>query len=185
MDCEKAGALMMKYMDGVLTENEAGSLHQHIKVCARCEEDFLAYDGIMNNFAEMSLSEPPEGFEIRVMEIVRQLPEVGLKSVHRALYGVLGVFSVLLGLGIILNMNKESLLNWVDRYPQLQPLARIYAPISDAVGNISLQVSSAAAQILSVLRQAGSGLSYVPLLLFALLAAAQFVMYRRERVAGK
>jgi len=185
MDCEKASDLMMKYMDGVLTEGEAASLNRHIKVCGRCAEDFFVYDGIMNSFSEMTLSEPPEGFERRVMEIVRQLPEMGLKSVNRALYGVIGVFSVLLSLGIILDMNRESILGWMRQYPQFESFIKLYAPVSDAVGSISLRVSTAAAQVSAYLQQVGSNLNYVLLLLAVVLAAAQFVIYRRERVAGK
>jgi len=185
MECEKANDLMMKYMDGILTESEADLLNKHIKTCNRCKEDFLAYDAIMDDFSEMTLSEPPEGFELRVMSIIKQLPEAGLKSVNRALYGVLGVFSVLLGIGIILDMNKEQLLNWMDQYPRLKPLLDIYAPISAAAGNISLEVTAALSQAMSYLQQVISGLYYVPLLLFGVLTAAQFVIYRRERVMGK
>jgi len=185
MDCEKANDLMMKYMDGILTEPEAQSLHGHIKVCGRCKEDFLIYDGIMGDFSKMTLSEPPEGFEMRVMNIVRQLPETGLKSVRRSLYGVLGVFSVLLGLGIIMNMNRESLLNWIGRYPQFKPLLDAYAPIADAFGKISMQVSAALSQVSAYLQQAASNLYYVPLLLFLALAAAQLFIYKRERAADK
>lgn len=185
MDCEKASDLMMKYMDGALTETEAVSLNRHVKACKRCEEDFLAYDSIMDNFSEMALSEPPEGFESRVMAIVRQLPAVGIKSASRSLYGVLGVFSVLLGLGVLLNMAREPLLGWMGRYPQLKPLLAVCAPVSGAIGNISLQVSAALSQVSSYLQQMGPRLYYVPLLLFGALAAAQVVIYRRERIADK
>jgi len=92
MDCDKAGDFMMKYMDGVLTDSEAASLNRHIKTCSLCKVDFLAYDGIMNNFSEMTLSEAPEGFESRVMDLIMQLPEVRSKAVDRAMSGVLGVF---------------------------------------------------------------------------------------------
>ena len=185
MDCEKANGLMMKYMDGVLTESDAASLNRHIQTCGRCKEDFSVYDGIISGFSEMELCEPPEGFELRVMNIVRQLPEAGLKSISRPLFGVLGVFSILLGLGVILAMNKDALLNWIGQYPVLKPLLDIYAPLSAAVGNISYQVSAALAQASSYLRQVWPNLYYVPLLLFGALAAAQFVIYRRERVSGK
>ena len=185
MDCEKANDLMMKYMDGILTESEAVSLNRHIKTCGQCEADFLVYDGIMDDFSGMTLSEPPEGFELRVMSIIRQLPDVGIKSVQRSMYGVLGIFSVLLGLGIILDMNKELLFNWMSQYPQLEPLLDVYAPVADAVRDVSLRVSSAMSQFFAYMQQISSGLYYVPLLLFGVLTAAQYVIYRRERVAGK
>ena len=185
VDCDKASDLMMKYMDGVLTDAEAVSLNRHIKICSQCEEDFLMYDSIMNNFSEGTLSEPTEGFEGRVMALIMQLPETEVKSVNRPLFGVLGVFSVLLSLGIILDMNKESLLNWMRQYPQLDPLFRVFDPVSGAVSGISLQVSDAFARISSYFQQIGSGLNYVPLMLFGVLAAAQIIIYSRERVAGK
>ena len=185
MECEKANDLMMKYMDGTLSESEAFSLNRHIKTCGQCEEDFLMYDSILDDFSGMTLSEPPEGFELRVMSIVRQLPEVGVKSAHRSLYGVLGVFSVLLGLGIILDMNKEPLLNFMSQYRQLKPLLDIYAPVAAAVRDVSLRVSAAVTQALSYAQQLSSGLYYVLLLLFGILAAAQYVIYRKERIADK
>ena len=185
MECEMANDLMMKYMDGILTETEAASLNSHITACGQCKEDFLAYDGIMENFSGMELCEPPEGFELRVMSIIRQLPEVGLKPAYRSLYGVLGVFSVLLGLGIILDMNKEAVLAWMGLYPQLKPLLNIYLPVADAVRDISNQVSMMLSQVSSYLQQISSGLYYVPLLLFGVLAGAQFVIYRKERIADK
>ncbi|MDR2648960.1 MAG: zf-HC2 domain-containing protein [Clostridiales bacterium] len=179
MDCEKAGGLMMKYMDSALTDAEAVSLNRHIHVCAHCKEDFLAYDGIMDNFSEMTLSEAPEGFEHRVMAIISRLPEMEVKP--GPVYGILGVFSLLLSLGFILIMNKETMLSWMYPYPQLEPLINIFVSISAAVDNISLQVSSALSQISLYLQQAGPGLNFVPLLLFVALSAAQLVIYKRER----
>ncbi|MDR1560077.1 MAG: zf-HC2 domain-containing protein [Clostridiales bacterium] len=184
MECEKAGDLMMKYMDGVLTDAEAASLNRHIQTCGHCKEDFLVYDGIMNDFSDMTLSEAPEGFERRVMAIIAQLPEMGAKSVNLPVYGIIGVFSLLLSLGFILVMNKEAMLSWMYQYPELEPLRNLFVPASAAVDDISMQVSSALAQMSSYLRQAGSNLSYVTLILFGLLAAAQFVIYRRERAVA-
>jgi hypothetical protein len=181
MDCEKAGGLMMRYMDGALTDAEAVSLNRHIHACGHCKEDFLAYDGIMNSFSEMTLSEAPEGFERRVMEIIARAPAMEAKSVNRPVYGILGVFAVLLSLGFILVMNKEAMLNWMYQHPQLEPLINVFVPVSAAVDDISIQVSAALAQASAYLQQAGSNLDYVPLLLFGALAAAQFVIYRRER----
>ena len=172
---------MMKYMDGVLTDAEAASLNRHIKVCDQCKEDFLVYDSIMYNFSEMTLTEAPEGFERRVMDIITQLPETTLKAVNRSLSGILGVFSVLIGLGFILIMNKEAMILWMRQYPQFQPLTNILVTVSTAVNNISLQVSEVMSQVLAYLQQAGPNLIYLPLLLFWVLAAAQFIIYRRER----
>jgi len=185
MDCEKAGSLMMKYMDGVLTDVEALSLNHHMQTCGHCLEDFMAYDSIINGFSEMTLSEPPEDFENNVMAIIRQLPEAELKPASKQLYGIWGVFSVLLGLGIILDMFKDSLLSWMSQYPQFEPLLNIYTSSSDAVNGISIQVSAALSQAFTYMSQAGASLSYVALMLFIVLAAAQVVIYRRERAVGK
>jgi len=93
---------------------------------------------------------------------------------------------VLLGLGFILNMNKEAIINWMYGYPQFEPLLNIINPVSVAINNISLQVSTILSQVSLYLQQMGTNLNYLPLILFGLLAAAQFVIYRRERTfAGK
>ena len=186
MECEKAGGLMMKYMDGALTDAEAASLNRHVQACGNCMEDFVTYDGIISSFSEMQLTEAPEGFEYRVMDIISQLPEVAIKPVNRPLYGVLGIFTVLMGLGFVLVMNRDAMLGWVSGYPKLVPLMNFLIPVSTAVNSISHQAAAFLSQVSSYLRQAGSSLNYVPLLLFGVLAAVQYVIYRRERaVANK
>ena len=185
MECEKAGGLMMKYMDGVLTDAEAISLNRHIKTCGHCKEDFLAYDGIMKDFSEMTLSEAPEGFEYRVMEIITRLPETRPKAAGRPLTGVFGIYTVLLSLGFILNVNKEAIIEWMYNYPQFEPLLNIIVPISTAINSISFQVSAAVLQGLSYLEQAGGSLHYILLLLFGVFAAAQLVIYKRERTVAE
>ena len=186
MVCDKAGGLMMKYMDGILTDAEAVSLNRHITSCGRCKEDFLAYDSIMQGFSELTLTEAPEELEQNVMDIIIRLPDVRPKSVSHQLSGILGVFSVLISLGFIIIMNKEAIMDWMYQYPQFKPLLNIFVPVSTAVNSISLQVSGAVSQVSSFLRQAGSNLYYVPLMAFGVLAAVQFVIYKKERaVSGK
>lgn len=185
MDCEKAGGLMMKYMDMILTDAEAVSLNKHIKICDRCKVDFLVYDSIMNGFSKMTLTEAPEGFENCVMDVIAQLPEAKPKTPGRQISGLLGVFSVLIGLGFILIVNKEAIINWMYQYSQFESLLSVIAPLSADIDSISLQVSTAISQFLLYFQQAGAGLSYVPLLLFGVLAAAQILMYRRERAVTK
>jgi anti-sigma factor RsiW len=183
MDCEKASGLMMKYMDMILTDAEALSLNKHIKTCEQCKEDFMMYDSIMNGFSEMSLVEAPEGFEDSVMEAVAQLP------VHKAkttgVSGLLGVFSVLIGIGFILILNSEAIIGWMQGYPQLEPLLSVIIPAATAIDNISYQVSTSISEFTLSIQQVAPNLIFVPLLLFGVLAGAQFMMYRKERVVVK
>jgi len=185
MDCEKAGSLMMKYMDMILTDAEALSLNRHIKTCDQCKVDFLVYDSIMNSFSEMSLIEAPEGFEDRVMEKIAQLPEPRTKAAGIQLSGLVGVFSVLIGLGFILILSKDAIIGWMHTFPQFEPLLSIIVPISTAIDNISYQVSTAISEFALSLQQIGPDLTFVPLLLFGVLAGIQFFMYRKERVVAK
>ena len=41
MNCNKVDHLIMKYMDGILTMEEAKHLNQHITKCDTCREEFL------------------------------------------------------------------------------------------------------------------------------------------------
>ena len=69
LDCKKAENLIMKYMDGELSPEDAQLLNDHIKCCEKCREEFFVFDAMMQNAAEVSkeVIRAPEGFEKAVM----------------------------------------------------------------------------------------------------------------------
>jgi len=188
MDCEKAGEYMMKYMDGNLSESDAVKLNLHISECETCKLDFIIYDDLMRNFTEMPIVETPAGFVDKVMARVRELPAVQAynnSSPDNALYVFWGVFSVLIGLGAILSMNKDSILAWMIQYPQFKPIADFIVPLSETVTSLSNSMIANARRLTAQAGELMSGLRYILLTVFGLVTAIQLFFFRKGADKGK
>jgi anti-sigma factor RsiW len=180
MECEKASVLMMKYMDKTLSAQEAEALNRHIASCSACKEDIMVYDKIMSDFSEMELVEPPENFTASVMAKIRLLPAPS-SAADGMLGGVWAVFSVLMGLGFLLAMNKDGIMAWMAQYPQLSAALVYMQPLSESVSQIS---NAAITSLQTAFTQASSWMSslrYGLLGIFSVLAIAQILMRRKER----
>ncbi|MDR1541352.1 MAG: zf-HC2 domain-containing protein [Clostridiales bacterium] len=180
MECDAAGEYMMKYMDGILSDHEAELLNRHIGQCSRCKEDFLIYDGIMADFSKMEIVEAPDGFEELVMAKIRTLPvpEVATDSVLCVIWGA---FSVLMGLGFIITMNKEAIMEWLSLHPQFDSLMAYLQPLSVTVANVSASMTASFQSMAAQMSQVFSGFRYVLLVIFGLLAVVQYFVYRKAR----
>lgn len=185
MECHNADELMMKYMDNALTENEAALLGKHLEACPRCEADFRLYDSILTGFSEMELISTPEGFEARVMEKILALPSVFEKrgsAVDNMMCLIWGAFSVLFGFGFMLTLNGGAIMEYIYSEPMLAS----YAGILTLVGAEVAAFSGSMALVLNGMLTAAVGYAsasrYILLAVLAVLAVAQFVVYRRAAV---
>lgn len=112
MDCNHAQKLMMKYMDGLLSSEEAEKLNAHIRICPNCRSEFFVYDSIMEN-AEMIAHEKitaPEGFEKAVIAKIQaeKAPEYVFQpkdSLHK-IFSL--VFIALFALSYVLFANRDA-----------------------------------------------------------------------------
>ncbi|HEX3028226.1 MAG TPA: zf-HC2 domain-containing protein [Clostridia bacterium] len=68
MNCSIAQECMMRYFDGNLNDIETAQFRQHLKTCQKCKEDFESMKEIFDNLGEDFAAEPPDDFEIQVME---------------------------------------------------------------------------------------------------------------------
>lgn len=58
---------MMKYMDSIITEQEATELRSHIEECEICKEDFIMYNHILEEFSNIdNIIEAPDDFELQI-----------------------------------------------------------------------------------------------------------------------
>ncbi|MDR1642014.1 MAG: zf-HC2 domain-containing protein [Clostridiales bacterium] len=180
MECERADLLMMKYMDNALSESEAQELSEHIASCPQCKEDFLAYDKIMSDFAEMEIVEAPPGFTTAVMAKVRLLPP-HTPAAEGMLGDIWSAFLVLMGLGFLLAMQKDAIILWMSQYPQLSDAVFAISQVNESV---SLASAAAVASFQEVFGQANAvltNLRFIMLGVFTALAAAQIFLRKKER----
>lgn len=113
MKCEDADLLMMKYMDGEITSQEAQRLNQHILACKKCKEAFFIYDGMMSEMIDMPQITAPKGFECAVMLKIAELPqEQSVYSVRdRVKILVAGTFAMLLSIAALLIGYRDAIIS--------------------------------------------------------------------------
>jgi len=103
MDCVKAEEMMMRFMDGELTDAESAELTAHTEICAACAENFHAYEKIMNAFADAPEIFAPDGFEAAVMQKI--LP--ARKKSENIFVVSLGAVSALLGAALFILIGRD------------------------------------------------------------------------------
>ena len=183
MECDKIELLMMKHMDGALTEDEKERLEKHIRSCEKCGEDFLIYEEIQNGLPEPMIF-APDNFETLVMEKINALPENKkfAGSIDNLLCVVWGIFSVMFGLGFLAVMNKESVIAYISENPSLSGYTDILVSISnfaESAGTMVMEaVTGASAEVSGYI----SASRYIILLIIAVLAVLQYVVYKKNKV---
>ena len=187
--CLKANDYMMKYMDGDITDNEAKRLKDHIDRCDDCREDFKLYDFILDELSvDTELSSPPEGFTAAVMVKVEAVPaprKLINASFDSLLCGVWGVFSVVFGVGFLLVLNREQILDYFSGIPALSGYVAAIMPMSE---RISAFFSGLVASFGQFFVSAGAFLSsyrYWIFGIFAALVVCQYFVNRRSKNAVK
>ena len=139
MDCRRANELIMKYMDSEINENEALELHNHTEICDECRGMFALYSEIMDGFDMIDEIEAPSGFEDDVMAgIANVVP--GYRQSFTMNLGciILSVFSALAGLGTLLVIWREYIMEYMVNTPGLDKYTGNFQYISgylDRLGN--------------------------------------------------
>ena len=195
-ECDKAHDLMMKYMDGELNEKEAAVLREHAAGCETCKADFEIYDFISGELntggtgdrGRSPLHDAPPDFTENVMRVIVTLPtpkKVTKSGFERAAYIIAGVASMLFGLGFLLVLNRESIINYLSGIPALDGFMSAIVPITETVGeDMSGAVGGVYGMFLSVLHFM-TEYRYLLVGLIAVLAAVQVIMYYRKASASK
>jgi len=84
VNCNQAYDLMMKFLDGELTNSEHTKLIYHINKCSNCCEEFQEYSSIVKALEEDNEIEPPDDFEMTVMNKIEQA-EANSKLIRKKL----------------------------------------------------------------------------------------------------
>ena len=141
--CQKASKLMMKHLDSALTLSEEDWLTKHIDTCEQCKEDFSTYNIMTEEFAEIertrSVLKTPDCFSSAVMSKITVLPVQARKTFNNFIFILWTVFSLLLGTGVLLVINKNRIIEALGSNATLASFLQeaddfIFALKSTAVG---------------------------------------------------
>lgn len=109
MDCNKAGKLMMSYMDKNITTDEESKLHHHVSKCDACREEFAVYQDL--EVEEETFLNPevpctvyPSDFEGNVMNKIFILSERSEKN-FKLVFGVYSTMFSLLVAAVLLTID--------------------------------------------------------------------------------
>ena len=185
MDCNKTNTFMTHYMDGNLTEDEEHMLNSHLVTCSKCKEDFSLYDTILEGFATMEVLEAPVGFEDAVMCKINALPNIHEKTaryLENVSFWIWGSFSVLAGVGFLLFINQEALMQYFYANPQLAGVAELFEPVSQFVTAFSSQYYYQMQDMFADLSVYLAGGRYVILAILAVLALLQIFVHKESKV---
>ena len=101
MNCKQSCDYMMKFLDGELTDSEHIQLIHHINECNHCCVEFQEYNSIVNALKEDKGIEPPEDFEIKVMNKIKLIDISAKLKREKRLVLLYFVLSFILSMGLI------------------------------------------------------------------------------------
>ena len=143
MDCKYAEKLMMKYMDGCLTEKEKEDLNCHILICEKCKEDFLVYDAMMKEARMLSSEEitAPKGFEEAVMFRIRneKAAEYGYKKTDKIKIACVGICAIMCALSYFVYANQQAVIIRLYQYPVFKPYLDRIIPFARSVSELCIK----------------------------------------------
>lgn len=183
MECKKANDLMMKYMDQIITENEALLLRDHVSSCADCLEDFKIYDEMMTDFADIEIISAPEGFE---ESVALKIEESGFvykprnKFINNLLTNLIGGVAVIFAIGFIFIVNRDNIMNFMLTNDFLSSYMDIITPMTNLITTYTNNFIAAVSQFASSVAVFAAGNKYYILGAFIALLIAQYVILRRK-----
>lgn len=185
MKCRQADELMMEYLDGVLTEEKAQQLNQHLKSCDSCVETFYAYEQIKEELNDMVMIEAPHEFTQEVMAAVALIEpqyEVQINPIENITGIVWGMFSICFGVGILLFMYQQEILTALLGHPLTSSWVGQFIPAFDLLGEYLQQLQSNLAGIKEFLQQIVENGKNLLIASLVLLGIVQYKIYRKEKV---
>jgi len=184
MECDKAFNMMMQHMDRTLAEQDALSLNRHLEECASCAEDFYAYNKILSEISVQKVYSPPAGFEDAVMEKIRELDFIRpVNAVKDSGFCVIwSFFSAFIGLGFVLIMYKDAI---IERFSG----AGWFDALVEALAPVAAYASSGVAWLISIVEAMGVGFvefisplrAALLIICFVLAGAQYFIAYGKNK----
>ena len=189
MNCRQADALMMKYMDGVITEEEARQLNEHLLHCQECRDSFRIYDMMLQEFSVTQPCLAPEGFECQVLAKITEISESQYQvtyTIASKIKGIVwGTFTVLFGAGALLVFYQEPIMRSLIESPYVGQYIRKFIPVSHAVDTHKDTFLSVANNAYHTVDATISNSVGLILVLMAAICAIQAILLRQKRKMSK
>ncbi|NLP46364.1 MAG: hypothetical protein GX347_04860 [Epulopiscium sp.] len=186
MKCEHADELMMNYLDGVLSKDQAYQLNQHLQKCDSCVETFYAYEQIQEEFKKMSVVEVPEDFTRNVMSKINKItPQYHLEpqSCIENINGIVwGIFSILFGIGVLLVMYQQELLQFLLNNPYTASWIGQFIPTFDLLADYLVQLQHNINEVFVFVQKIMGNIKNVLIFILIVLGVVQYQIYRKEKV---
>jgi predicted anti-sigma-YlaC factor YlaD len=183
MNCEAAKEYIMKYFDGEQNGPEELQFKQHLKTCTNCSDEFNCMKEAFALLGNAEEIEPPEDFEIKVMERIAAL-EAPVKLRYQllpvALYNLAAIISIAMLLLFVLDIRNVDFAGIIT---QTAEYVKLFAVTAAAMLKIVWNLMGVAGAIIRSLFEVLSTVfeAYYPLIIaaIAILAAIQrlLVMY--------
>lgn len=183
MNCETANELMMKYLDHEINDIEEAQLLQHVKSCKTCSDEFNCMKEAFALLGNAEEIEPPEDFEIKVMERIAALEapvKLRYQLLPAVLYNLAAIVSIAMLLLFVLDIRNVDFAGIIT---QTAEYMKIFAVTAAAMLKIVWNLMGVAGAIIRSLFEVLSTVfeAYYPLIIaaIAILAAIQrlLVMY--------
>lgn len=137
MKCSDAEKLIMNYMDNVLSQKDAERLNEHLKKCDQCREAFAVYEMMIDNFQSIEIVDTPVNFEQELMLKIEAVSPVYLTQkpismewIHSLIWGI---FTVLFGTGIVLNVYRDTIMESISQNQYIQQFYNAISPIGNLI----------------------------------------------------
>jgi hypothetical protein len=176
---------MMKYMDGDLNERDAALLRDHLAVCGDCEADFDVYDFITGELTEADLTPAPEGFTMSVMSVITTLPQpkkITKQGLDRIVGITAGLVSLLFGVGFLLVLNREGIVEYLSGISALDGVIGVMIPLTESLAE---RTSGIFATVYDTFLSALNFNRNVLIGIIAVLAVLQGLLYYKKASSGK
>lgn len=186
MNCNQVDHLIMKYMDGILAMEEAHKLNLHITECDACREEFFTYQTMIEELQDFTVVEAPKEFEAQVMEKINMIEMEYIQkqavSMENITAMVWGAFSLLFGIGVLLFIYRQSVLEYLIQSPYMGDWIQIMIP---AVNMLSSYLNDIRKEVEDILYNGKEIIIYLKITLSSILGVlgvVKYYIYRKKKV---
>lgn len=177
MNCDLANELIMKYFDGENNDIEEAQLKQHLKTCKHCNDEFKCMNEIFESVENTNTVEPPESFELKVMEKVecfeskRKEKNANLLVILYNAATVLSIVLMIIFVADIKHINIYSSFHKIVEY--FNSFTSVASALLGVVNDLFIVISGIVATLYRVVLSIGKAYYGVFILLLVLLFVIQ------------
>jgi Fe2+ transport system protein B len=180
MNCNDYSSSIMGYFDGNLNDIESAQLKQHLKACKNCSCEFEDMKLILNTLENDNKIEPPEDFEVKVMDRIKTIQHEWKKvpdNTIKFIYGFTTFLLVLLLFMFTMNifMGEGVLEAITTRFSSLKSFISIIFSMYDFAQTIISVIGDLAYAIVRMVVIIVKAYYYILILVAVMLFAIQWM----------